>query len=408
MRESSSEVPRKRILVVFDFIGPYHAARLRSISPNFELVALECSTVSRDTNWLNSCESNVQKRTLVSKGDVTQFGFAELKSRVKQALTELKPDVVVVAGWADRVSLSVLKWSFANRVPAVVMSESQSDDCRRNSITEWVKSKILESCSTGLVGGQTHRAYLESLGMPSDSIFLGYDAVDNDYFTRCVDEIRSSNIDFGVTHELPKKFFLATCRFIEKKNLIRLLEAYAEYAKSSVDSPWHLVLLGEGDLRATIECKIAELQLSSMVHLPGFAQYSQIPKYYAAASALIHASTVEQWGLVVNEAMASRLPVLVSERCGSARELIQPNINGLIFNPLDVGAISDSMIQMASMSEYERKKIAEEGHRTIQAWGPRRFQQGLEDACGKAIQKGPSHGGMLSRFLLSLYSRISN
>jgi glycosyltransferase involved in cell wall biosynthesis len=47
----------------------------------------------------------------------------------------------------------------------------------------------------------------------------------------------------------------------------------------------------------------------------------------------VHASTTEQWGLVVNEAMAAGLPVLVSDRCGCAPDLVEVGVNGFTFDP---------------------------------------------------------------------------
>ncbi len=81
---------------------------------------------------------------------------------------------------------------------------------------------------------------------------------------------------------------------------------------------WDLVLLGDGPLKPTLLKLISSLGLESCVHLPGFKQYDELPVYLGLAETFIHASTTEQWGLVVNEAMASGLPVLVSNRCGCA------------------------------------------------------------------------------------------
>ena len=61
---------------------------------------------------------------------------------------------------------------------------------------------------------------------------------------------------------------------------------------------------------------------------------SELP--WSSPPPFVHASTTEQWGLVVNEAMAAGLPVLVSERCGCASDLVAHGINGLLFDPYDV------------------------------------------------------------------------
>src|SRR5207244_4064698 len=102
------------------------------------------------------------------------------------------------------------------------------------------------------------------------------------------------------------------------KNLPRLLEAFAGYRRLAGDAAWELVLLGDGPLRPELVALLKDLELDGHVLLPGFKQYDELPAYYGLAGAFIHASTTEQWGLVVNEAMASGLPVLVSDRCGCA------------------------------------------------------------------------------------------
>ena len=70
-------------------------------------------------------------------------------------------------------------------------------------------------------------------------------------------------------------------------------------------APWDLVLLGDGPLKTDICRLISDLRLNEHVHLPGFKPYDELPVYYALANAFVHASATEQWGLVVNEAIAS-------------------------------------------------------------------------------------------------------
>src|SRR5207249_7810560 len=97
--------------------------------------------------------------------------------------------------------------------------------------------------SAALVGGQRHVDYLVELGMPVDRIFTGYDVVENNYFARRSLEIRNSHLRRGYggqaafeirkQYGLPENYFLASARFIEKKNLPTLIRAYAEYRQRS-------------------------------------------------------------------------------------------------------------------------------------------------------------------------------
>src|SRR5438034_9827058 len=85
---------------------------------------------------------------------------------------------------------------------------------------------------------------------------------------------------------------------------------------------------------------------SEYVHLPGFKQYEELPIFYGLADAFIHASISEPWGLVVNEAMASGLPVLVSIACGCEGDLVKEKVNGFSFNPVRFGKIAQLMLDL--------------------------------------------------------------
>src|SRR5207253_3162510 len=106
--------------------------------------------------------------------------------------------------------------------------------------------------------------------------------------------------------------------------------------RTTDNRPWDLVLLGDGPLKADICRLISDFRLHGQVHLRGFIQYRELPAYYALADAFVHASTTEQWGLVVNEAMATGLPVIVSNRCGCVPDLVAEGKNGFTFNPESV------------------------------------------------------------------------
>jgi glycosyltransferase involved in cell wall biosynthesis len=136
------------------------------------------------------------------------------------------------------------------------------------------------------------------------------------------------------------------------------------------------------------------------VHLPGFKQYEELPAWYAAAGAFVHASTSEQWGLVVNEAMAAGLPVLVSNRCGCAPELVREGVNGFTFNPNDEEALANHLLHVSSMSPGARKEMGRASQQIITSLAPEQFGKGLLAAAQQAVKSGVPHMGMLNRLLL--------
>ena len=158
------------------------------------------------------------------------------------------------------------------------------------------------------------------------------------------------------------------------------------------------MLLGDGPLKADLCHLISDLRLNDHVHLPGFKPYDELPVYYALGNAFVHASTTEQWGLVVNEAIASGLPVIVSDRCGCAPELI--NGNGFTFDPTNEDELTARLLEMASLSDEERKHLGDNSYRIAANFAPERFGEGLERAASVAMGVPQKRFGVMDRALL--------
>jgi len=374
--------------IIFDNFGPYHIARLQAAAAVCDLVAIEVAGASATYAWENDATAGAFKRvTLIEQGTSGDVSRSELVRRLQQRLDEFKPGVVAVPGWASPVAWGAMQWCLRNWVPMICMSESTAWDEPRVGWKEWIKKKLVGLFSSALVGGERHRDYLTKLGMPSERIFCGYDAVDNAYFYRRAEVIRADAEKMRRQYGLPQDYYLASARFVKKKNLPRLLEAYALYRRSC-ETPSALVLLGDGPLRSMLEAKRDALDLRDHVVMPGFKQVADLPAYYALARAFIHPSIIEPWGLVVNEAMACGLPVLVSDRCGCAPELVRDGVNGFTFDPLDVEEMARHIARV-SAPDFPRAAFGEKSGEIVAEWSPERFARGLSQAIEAALKLSP-------------------
>ncbi|PYJ11549.1 MAG: hexosyltransferase [Verrucomicrobia bacterium] len=417
-------VDKPSIAVVFHHIGPYHHARLNAAADRLSVTGIEWSAKGYDAWGAADAPARYTKVSLFPEATDRYPARAKLQQGFCSALEQVNPDVVAVNGWNNFGSLAAANCCLDRGVPLVVMSESARGDEPRTWWKEIIKRRIVDFYSAALVGGQRHVEYLVELGVPQERIFTGYDVVDNDYFARCVLEIRDSHLRRGYggqaafeirkKYGLPENYFLASARFIEKKNLTRLIRAYAEYRDRlkgtgvtdpsyNRGAPWDLVLLGDGPLRETLNTQLSTLNLHSHVHLPGFKQYDELPVYYALANAFVHASTTEQWGLVVNEAIASGLPVIVSERCGCVPELVQGN--GFTFDPMDEHELASLLFRMATLSDDDRRRLGDASYGIAANFSPERFGEGLERAARMALELAPRRFGVVDRALLFVGAR---
>src|SRR5262249_4043094 len=266
------------VAVIFHHIGPYHHARLNAAADGLSVIGIEWSEQGCDAWGAAATPARYRKVSLFPEATDHYPNKARLCRSFSSALEHTKPDVVAVNGWNNYGSVIAANCCVRRRIPMVVMSESSQQDEPRNWWKEAIKRRIVGLYSAALVGGRRHVEYLVELGMPVDRIFTGYDVVDNNYFCERAGQIRNPRLrrDEGAqaaseirnVYGLPENFFLASARFIEKKNLSGLISGYAEYRQKSQAGgkvPWDLVLLGNGPLRETLNSQRSTLNLNDHV-----------------------------------------------------------------------------------------------------------------------------------------------
>ena len=163
-----------------------------------------------------------------------------------------------------------------------------------------------------------------------------------------------------------------------------------------------------GQAGNSLEKAIGAAGLKSRVLLVGFKTYSTLPVFYGLAEGFVHVSLAEQWGLVINEAAASGLPLVLSKTCGAAAELLEPGVNGLLVEPTDVEDIAQAMHRLMIATDVERDAMGRQSRRLVANWGPERFAEGLRQAAQAALTRPPRQLAVWDRTLLRALSRRVN
>lgn len=378
-----------KLVVQWPSFGPYHYARLKAahqvlLTSGVELIALETSARTDDYALMRRDYVNLpfQHHTLFVKQSAETPRLRDLLRRVGPWLTSIDPDCIATSGYFDWTARVLLYWAKRYRRKAILMSDSKLDDAPRRAIVERVKGIIVTRYDAYFCAGTLHRAYLQRLGATRDRISLGYDTVDNNYFAQKSHDMPADNTLPGINGNRP--FFLASARLLRRKNIHTLIAAYALYrASADTDHAWRLVILGDGPEREALERQVATSAVPD-VTFAGFRQIEALPHYYGAAGAFVHPAYQEQWGLVVNEAMAAGLPVLVSERCGCAPDLVVDGITGLRFNPDDTDQLARQLAAIAD-GRIDRYAMGKAAQRHMTNWGLERFSAGLQQAVAHAL-----------------------
>ena len=379
-------------------ISHYHHARVQAFAERHsgETVVLNISDTTgfREFGFRGDGPLAYRLETLFHGTYFRQIPARRLSEVVRRKLDEAAPDVLAVQGWSHAFGLLPLQWAIRRGVPRVVLSESQRLDFARAGWKEALKRRVVRLFQAGLVGGTRHAEYLTDLGMPRERICFGYDVVDNDHFRAGADAARAA----PRPPELPDRYFLSSCRLIPKKNLPTLLTAYAAYRAEAGPGAWELLILGDGEQRGELEQLRERLGLAGHVLMPGFKSYSELPAYYGFAGAFVLPSTSEQWGLVVNEAMAAGLPVIVSDRCGCATDLVEDGRNGFTFPADDPDRLASVLTRVAG--DTDRAAFGRRSREIIAEWSPARFADGLGRAVETACAGPVSRPGLTDRAIV--------
>lgn len=386
------------IVVLFHHIGGYHAARLRAahavcLQQGWQFTAIQETDSAQEHPWgdLSQAITFPLKTLLTAKEAPDERDLhpqsTAAASRLPACLDKLSPDVLFIPGWGYPNSRAALKWSKQHHRIAILMSESKANDLPRVWWKEKLKSLFyIRKFKAALVGGHLHRDYLAQLGFPQKGIFFGYDIVDNDYFSHRAQKARQNPDVTRRQYQIPSgRYFITVSRFIPRKNILRLIDAFAEYRKASaLENPLDLVICGSGAEEENIRSRVSKYQLESSVHLPGFKSYEEMPEWFGLADAFIHPALSEQWGLVVNEALASGLPALVSNRCGCFPELIKEGETGFGFDPENVEQLAGLMTKV-SQGAVDIEAMSRAALQHIQNFSPTAFGNGLKQAIKHAL-----------------------
>ncbi|MDT7858013.1 glycosyltransferase [Rubrivirga sp. S365] len=361
--------PIGRVCVQWPRLGPYHLARLRALharlgAEGVALTALETATVDTTYAWREEAGPTPYDRVCALPGrSMAATPPVQTRRAVTSALDRIDADAVAITSYSTPDAHAALAWCRRRSRVAVLLFDSRAEDAERSPWRERVKRTLVAQYDAALVAGTPQAAYAVALGVPRRRVFTPLDVVDNAFFRDGAARERGRG---GVG-------FLSVNRFTERKNVGLLVEAYRRY-RAAAEAPWPLVLVGDGPLRPALERAAGE-----GVTFAGFAQIEALPAHYGAAGAYVHPARADQWGLVVNEAMASGLPVLVSSGAGCARDLVREGENGFRFAPDDPGALADLLAHVAS-DRTDRDAMGQASQSIIASYTPEAFADGLWNA----------------------------
>lgn len=302
-------------------------------------------------------------------------------AEISDAVTTFRPDAVLTSGWADKGYMKVCRAMREQGVPVIAGCDTQWKGSLRQLVASWIAPWHVQKAIDVLwVTGERQATLARALGYEGARLWEGYYACDWNKFA----SVRCSVLREEVTQEegaagmrntpnptsniATAQHFLYVGRYVDVKGIHVLVAAYREY-RERVAEPWALKCAGAGPLRDDL--------LAAGAEDLGFVQPDELPRVMQEASAFVLPSRFEPWGVVVQEAAASGLPMICSEACGAGVHLLKSGFNGVCVPTGDADALADAMVKISEMDEAERTRWGEASFELSKQYTPERWAERL-------------------------------
>lgn len=290
-----------------------------------------------------------------------------------------EPDALLVYGWSFKSHLQCLR-KFHNKIPVLFRGDSNLLDGKtgfakfaRTIILRWVYGNV----DHALYVGTANKAYYLQYGLSENQLTFAPHAIDNERFgmqdLTLQQKVQQYRIKLGIGET--DIVFLFAGKLEPKKDPETLITAFRKVGENA-----RLVIVGNGIL----EDELKQKYKATNIHFLNFQNQTEMPGIYRLGDVFVLPSSGpgETWGLAVNEAMASGCPVIVSDKCGCAVDLVKYGENGFVFKSRDV---EDLAVKMKSMLDRAVvKRMGEHSKQVIKQWTMQNVCKKIEDVVLKS------------------------
>jgi glycosyltransferase involved in cell wall biosynthesis len=373
---------------------PYRVPHLRLLADVDDIdltVIYAAPTVQRRTWTLDAGDAVVLHGPRLPATFVLHHDYP-LTPQIWRLLEREQFDCLVIGGWSLMATQLAIVWVRTRRVPYLLVSENHELEPRPawvRAVKSLVLRHVIPQAAGHLVTGRLSRAHQVAYGARPDRIALWPNTIDVAALARRADHLHARR------DELRRKFGVAdgavcvlqVARLIPQKAPEVLLEAVSR-AGDLATTPLHVLLVGDGELKESL--RIAAERLALPLTLTGTLDGNDLVGAYAAADVFALLSRREPWGVVVNEAMACGLPLVLTDRVGAAADLLVPDENGALVPAEDVEAASRAIAMLADDPEL-RRSFGARSRELVASWGYEGSVEAVAELVRRVVTDARSH-----------------
>ena len=384
-RSTTDDKLAGHVVLLTNFIPPYRLPVYTELARRVEKLTILLSTpMESNRSWApdwGELDVRVQRTLTINRPWRHAAGFQDtlrihLPYDTLTALRGLRPDVIISAELGFRSMFSGLYSCLLRRTPLVLWATlSDHTEQGRGWLRACLRRWLLARAGAVVVNGESGARYIERFGFDRRGIFrVPYVALPGLF------ERLPSTRPAGAAHRL-----LYVGQLIERKGLLPFVAALSRWAADHSDHEVVFDLAGSGP----VESELRSLALPPNLSLQclGECNYARLAEAYAAAGIFAFPTLADEWGLVVNEALAAGLPVLGSRYSQAVEELCQDGATGWTFRPdaaEEMAAAIDRALS-ASVDELNTKRAS--ARAAVEPLTPKYAVDGLLQAVRTAMNK---------------------
>ena len=381
------DIQKLHVVFLVNFVAPNLIAVMKELAERVgKLTILSSVEMESNRDWKadwQGLEVVVQNTWTITRKPVHPSGYQEVNYihiplDTFGQLRRLKPDVIVSLEMGARSLWSSLHCRFLNRKTNHVLSvyASERSEAGRGGIRQWLRQRLVAKANVITSNGPSCTRLLESYGARPDNILPWNYA--SDPRKRFTGEVQGR-------HD-PKQLKLLTVgQLSERKGITQAAEQLVNWAgqNAEIGIQWNLV--GTGPLAGEIESMARPDNLSLVMH--GHQSPQQIIEYYRDNDFLLFPTLADEWGLVVDEALHSGLPVLGSVHSQAAESLINNGSNGWVYDPEHPGDLSAILDEAQSIIGHAYTTMTETARQSVCHRTPKASAEQLVTAIAAAVAR---------------------
>ncbi|MBA7559914.1 glycosyltransferase family 1 protein [Candidatus Atribacteria bacterium 1244-E10-H5-B2] len=300
-----------------------------------------------------------------------RWPFGLINFGIWEEIKNGKFDAVTLQSWANLTWWLAFSACLKFNTPILFMTDSNILSVSlkskwRRKLKEILLGRFIFKRVAGFItSGTTNEQFYKAYGVPEEKMIRLYFSCGYEGVLAKANKLKPQRENLRASFGIKEKDFvlLYVGRLSEEKLLFTLLDAYYQVNYQNKK----LFLVGDGPLRSRLEKYAEKLNLKE-IYFMGFLPREKVFKFYTIADVFILPSGDETWGIVVNEAMCFGLPIITSNRVGSAVDLVKDGYNGFIFPSGDDGKLTDYIEKLIRLSTKERLLFGQRSIDIIIEW----------------------------------------